>query len=67
MFRTVQRPGVRIAAYGTGYYKKPLKSFGLLREGHNANFSIPSVVIFLYDCTEPVIELKYQRYPPPTY
>ena len=42
--QTAQRPGVCSAAYGTVYYKKPLKSFKI-RVGHSPGFGLPSVAI----------------------
>ena len=41
---SVQRPGVYGAAYGTVYYKEPLKSFEI-RVGHSPGFGLPSVAI----------------------
>ena len=44
VLQTVQRHGVYSAAYGTGHYKEPLKSFEI-RVGPSSGFRLPSVAI----------------------
>ena len=44
VLQTVRRPGVYSAAYGTVYYKEPLKSFEI-RVGHSPGFGLSSVAI----------------------
>ena len=44
VLQTVQRPGVYSAAYGSVYYKEPLKSFEIT-VGHSPGFGLPSVAI----------------------
>ena len=47
--QAVQAHGVYSAAYGTVYYKEPLKSFEI-RVGHSPGFVFPSVAILLWWC-----------------
>ena len=44
VLKTVQRPGVYSAAYGTVHYKERLKSFKI-RVGHSPGLGLPSVAI----------------------